>query len=149
MILSLSPEEAGSSGATSSPTSAAEIWQPVVKAKRAPEQTAAMSNPAALVAPSFSCTMQAEAGAGRSGVAVASTIRSNSEAAMPAMSIRLEGKNPFDEETGEIDPGMTRNCLLAFCYEPNKMDEHTQSELERLIAWLGARDPETVDDPTE
>ena len=61
-------------------------WQPVVNAKRAPEQTAAMSNPAALVAPSFSWTMHAEAGAGRSGVAVASTMRSNSEAAMPAMS---------------------------------------------------------------
>ena len=36
-------------------------WQPVVSAKRAPEQTAAMSNPAALSAPIFCWTMQAEA----------------------------------------------------------------------------------------
>src|SRR6266850_1020512 len=49
-----------------------------------PEQPAARSNAAAPVAPRLFCTMQAVAGIGMSGVTVAQTIRSTSEAGRPA-----------------------------------------------------------------
>ena len=53
-------------------------WAPTVRAYAKPEQAALMSKPQAFVAPSWSCTRQAVAGKGMSGVTVATMMRSTS-----------------------------------------------------------------------